>query len=519
MLDWSPQSDMQVGVLESEARIVCAGGAAGTYKSESLLVDAVQEYDNPNFHGILFRETFPELSRQLIPRAHFLYSQLGATYNSQEHSFHWPWGAVMRFAYMGRDEDVYPHQGAAYSWEGFDESTHQIEFRLRYMLSRLRSTDPSLHTRMRLATNPGGPGHALHSHVFLGGKCPHCETGGRDSGRIYTDATWLSDKKPIGFTTQYIFGKWDPKGLLPDYGASLDTQGGATAKALKEGCWRAFEGQYFDIWEPNRNEKPMEVNFASVKHDWWWTSWIGVDYGFSGSAAFAVKAAVNPDGGPICIIDEYPHDLADARKQDCKTFAKNVYDAMLKKPPRYDQPPRIAGLYLSPDAWNERGDQHTLAGLMNEVMEPHDLTYVKASNDRAGGAMLLYTMLQTGQLVISSNCKNTIAAIESRIHDKKEPEKVEKVIGDPLDDVYDALRYCIYSYHEAERKPLEMRVQDRLQKILQGDPSRGFEGDATRAAVEYTRIMHEERLEDEPATYGGNARRRFDQIRNKRRRF
>ena len=241
-MNWEPKSQMQRDVLESPAKIVCAGGAAGTYKSETLLVDAVQEYSKPKFHGILFRETLPELSRDLIPRAHALYSQMGATYNSQKCSFRWPWGAVMRFAYLSRDEDVHQHQGPRYSWIGIDESTHMTEPRIRYLLSRLASTDPSMHCRMRLATNPGGPGHALHQHLFLGNRCPHCETGGREAGRIYKDATWLSDKLPVGMSTQYLFGKWDPKGLLPNYDQQLRTQGRAFSKQLLEGCWRAFGG-------------------------------------------------------------------------------------------------------------------------------------------------------------------------------------------------------------------------------------------------------------------------------------
>jgi hypothetical protein len=205
---------MQRDVLESDAMIVCAGGSAGTYKSETLLVDAAQERWKPKFHGILFRESFPELSRALIPRARALYSQMGATYNSQEHSFRWPSGAVIRFAYLSCDDDVHQHQGPRYSWIGIDESTHMTEFRIRYLLSRLASTDPSMRCRMRLATNPGGPGHALHQHLFLGNRCAHCESGGREAGRIYRDATWLSDKLPVGMTTQYIFGKCDPTGPM-----------------------------------------------------------------------------------------------------------------------------------------------------------------------------------------------------------------------------------------------------------------------------------------------------------------
>ena|SRR5579859_752503 len=70
----------------------------------------------------------------------------------------------------------------------------------------------------------------------------HCEVGGKQAGRIYDDATWLSDKLPVGMSTQYIFGKWDPNGLLPKYDEQLRTQGQAFAKQLLEGCWRAFEG-------------------------------------------------------------------------------------------------------------------------------------------------------------------------------------------------------------------------------------------------------------------------------------
>jgi hypothetical protein len=32
-----------------------------------------------------------------------------------------------------------------------------------------------------------------------------------------------------------------------------------------------------------------------------------------------------------------------------------------------------------------------------------------------------------------------------------EPLKVEKVIGDPYDDVWDAVRYAVYSHHNPEK--------------------------------------------------------------------
>jgi hypothetical protein len=220
------------------------------------------------------------------------------------------------------------------------------------------------------------------SNVFLGNRCPHCEIGGKEAGRIYKDATWLSDKLPIGLTRQYIFGKWDPNGLLPNYDKQLRTQGQAFAKQLLDGCWRAFEGQYFDIWHPNRPGKPMVIARQLIHDNWWWTFWTGSDYGFSGSAAFSVLLARSPEGGPIYVLDVYPHDLAEARKMDVKTFARGHYKALIKMPLRYEQPQRTVAMNLGQDSWAERGDTHTLADLANEELEKYDLafTYKKIKN-------------------------------------------------------------------------------------------------------------------------------------------
>jgi hypothetical protein len=65
------------------------------------------------------------------------------------------------FRYMANDDDVYNYQSFEFSFIAFDESTHHTEFQIQYLLSRLRSTDPTLRLRMRLGTNPGGPGHEV----------------------------------------------------------------------------------------------------------------------------------------------------------------------------------------------------------------------------------------------------------------------------------------------------------------------------------------------------------------------
>jgi hypothetical protein len=49
----------------------------------------------------------------------------------------------------------------------------------------------------------------------------------------------------------------------------LWTQGRAFSKQILEGCWRAFEGQYFDYWDPARPGKSMVVARQAIPDDWW----------------------------------------------------------------------------------------------------------------------------------------------------------------------------------------------------------------------------------------------------------
>ena len=59
---WSPETASQKAVLESPADILFFGGAAGSLKTETMLVDAARESGNPNLRAIIFRQSFPQMS-------------------------------------------------------------------------------------------------------------------------------------------------------------------------------------------------------------------------------------------------------------------------------------------------------------------------------------------------------------------------------------------------------------------------------------------------------------------------
>jgi len=76
-----------------------------------------------------------------------------------------------------------------------------------------------------------------------------------------------------------------------------------------------------------------------------------------------------------------------------------------------------------------------------------------ASNDRLGGAMLIYSQLDRGELLIAESCQQLREAVPTRIHDPDRPDDIRKIAGDPLDDCIDALRYAVYSFIGPARAP------------------------------------------------------------------
>ncbi len=160
---WQP-APKQASLLSAVDLEVLYGGAAGAGKSDCLLIDALglqqKAIDNRNYQAILFRRTFPDL-RDLIDRSQELYPHMGGggKYDKQSHIWSWPSGARIEFGHMQYDSDRFKYRGRAFQYIGWDELTlFPTDIPYRYLLSRLRTVDPSITCYVRATTNPDGPG-------------------------------------------------------------------------------------------------------------------------------------------------------------------------------------------------------------------------------------------------------------------------------------------------------------------------------------------------------------------------
>lgn len=155
-LEVGPQPGPQTRFLETAADIAIFGGAAGASKSWALSYEPLRHVKNPEFAGVIFRRTTPEIKKSggMLEQCRKLYRPLGARFTtSPSIEGYFPSGARVSLCHLQLEDSVEDHKGAAYAYIGFDELTSFSKAQFFYMLSRNRSTC-GVRPYIRASTNP-----------------------------------------------------------------------------------------------------------------------------------------------------------------------------------------------------------------------------------------------------------------------------------------------------------------------------------------------------------------------------
>lgn len=192
-------------LLLDNVQEVLYGGAGFGGKTLSLLAAALQYVDMPNYHGLLLRRTYGELTKPdgLLELAGRWLGGTDAAWNGLSKSYKFPVGSSLTFGYMDVERDKFSYQGTNWQYIGFDEITQMLQSQYQFLFGWLRKTeDMKVPLRMRGATNPVGPGRLWVKQYFIDAGPMH--------GRVFIPA--MVDDNPYANKEAYrdSLNKLDP---------------------------------------------------------------------------------------------------------------------------------------------------------------------------------------------------------------------------------------------------------------------------------------------------------------------
>ena len=446
----------------SPAKYRLFGGAAGPGKSMALLMESViQANETAGADTLLLRRTFPELETSLL--AHFRRNvprELYCSFNDAKHVVTWWNGSTTRFGYCQNENDVYQYQGAEFLFVGIDELTLFTLKQWQFLTSRNRCPVPGAFPNMAGATNPGNIGHAWVKALWVDRRA----ASGMESAAEYDPADYA-------FIAARI---WDNPIYAHDenYLKKLRALPEKWRRAFLDGDWDVFAGQYFDIFDFARHTAPL----AELGIQPWWPRWISVDWGFEHPAAVYWHASA-PDGSVVTYREFVQNRLSP------RMLAEAIAEQTAGE--------RVTGVYLSPDAFAKRTAKATIAEQLGEGLARAGLPQPEpADNDRIGGWMLLYQLLESDRWVIANSCARLIECLPVLTRDEANVEDVLKVDGD---DAADAARYGLKSRLAPGRAPIEQRVAERITAV-----------DPTSRAIQIQKALLEEQRKSQPVRFAGS---------------
>lgn len=452
---WRPQPK-QIEFMSRPEYECLYGGAAGGGKSDALLVEALRQVEIPNYRGIIFRKTYPQLEA-LISRSFELYPKIfkRAKHNSSEKRWTFPSGAHIFFGYMQHEQDKYNYQGKPYDFIGFDELTHFTYTQYTYLMSRNRPNGNGTRVYMRATANPGGIGHAWVKERFIT-PAPPLTPIEKTYNIVTPEKELIKIKKRRIFVPATVF---DNQALLtndPNYLGTLAGLPQAEREALLKGSWDSFSGQVFSEWQND----PMHYDDGKWTHviapftiPRNWRILRVFDFGYS--HPFAVLWLAFDEEGKCYVIKEYygfngePNQGA---RLDPYQIASNIRN--IEQESELLKGRTISGI-ADPSIWDKsRGE--SIAKVMSK--HPYYINFSPGKNDRLSGLMQFHYRMnfdENGEclLQVFNTCKQTIRTLPALVYDEK---NIEDIDTDGEDHIYDALRYGLMEYAVAPRKAKEI---------------------------------------------------------------
>lgn len=429
----------QEAFFKATAPRVAYGGARGGGKSFAMRAKLVLlALAHPGIQILLLRRTFPELRENHInPLRRILYGT--AEWKESTKEFLFPGGSRIKLGYLADEGDVLQYQGQSYEVIGMEEATQFTESQY-YALTESNRLHGLLRgsfiPRMYFTCNPGGVGHAWVKRLFV--------------DRDYREGEKAEDYVFIPSTV------YDNEYLMredPAYVKTLESLPPLRRRAMLQGDWDAFEGQFFPEFDRARHE----IQPFSIPENW--VRFGALDYGLDMTACLWM--AYPPDRSRLVVYRElYEPDLVLSRA------AQRIRESGEGEALRY--------IAASPDLAGRR-QEGGKSGF--DILTSHGIKGLcPAENARIPGWRRLREFLRADCreggpfLGIFPQCRNLLRTLPRLMFD---PRVAEDAALTPHEFTHapDALRYGISSlpFLPGEEKEESLRVRDLKREFFGGD--------------------------------------------------
>lgn len=451
MVVWSPYDGSQKLVLSCPAYELLYHGTRGPGKTDVLLFDFLKEVGKgygSAWRGVIFRRTYPELE-EIAQRCKRWFPRIfpGAKYNEAKTKWVFPTGEQFLLRYAMRPRDYWAYHGWEMPWVGFDELTTWPQPEpFESLLSICRTSVPGVPKRIRVSSNPYGPGHTWVKKRYIEQAPAGRLFGEPNIQRAHIFGHYLENVNLMESSPEYI------RGLL-------QMTDPAKKKAWTEGDWDVMSGGYFsEVWDEKHHVIPhMEPPPGSALR-------AGFDWGFDKPAYLALGAILPgtrlPDGrtlppGSLYLHGEWYTAEKDANGHTVPNKGARLTNRQLGA--GIAERIRNQNYQLSvadPSIFPSKGADQSVYSEMR-AGGALDFEFMAAINDRITGWGKLRDMLTEAKkprpegpcLVVSERCREFIRTFPTLMTDEDRPDDLDT---DGEDHPADAVRYLAMSLGKAK---------------------------------------------------------------------
>lgn len=406
----------QKAFFTAQSRYVAYGGARGGGKSWAARIKAVLlalEYDGIQI--LLLRRDLHSLRENHI---YPLLKLLGdiAQYKATTREFVFENDSRIVLGYCAAETDVLQYQGQSYDVIFMEEATQFSEFAFTALTESNRSSGllkKPFAPRMYFTCNPGGVGHAWVKRLFIDRNYKNAERA--------EDYTFIPSRV---YDNPYLMEN------SPDYVRSLENLPPMRRKAMLDGDWDVFEGQYFSEFDRALHVvRPFELPPDVARY-------IALDYGLDMLACLWIA------------VDRYGHAFVYRELYRSGLIISEAAQLIAQ----YTNGETLRAAYAPPDLFHRRQETGQSA---IDIFSAHGLAFYKSDNNRVNGWYSVKEWLRPvpdtdgelrPRLRIFENCTNLIRTLPALRFDDKNPNDTANTPHE-LTHAPDALRAFTASVH------------------------------------------------------------------------